>query len=216
MTDSLRTTDFGFGWRPDTPDMRDLAYSAPFDVLQTLPTETDLRGQTPPIVNQGHLGSCTANAIGSAHFFDQMKQGAANPFQPSRLFVYYNERRMEDAIASDAGALIRDGCKSISKEGVCPEALWPYDIAKFSDEPPKDCYDEALLHQSTQYMRIQQSLGQLKGCLADGYPFVFGFTVYASFESPEVAQTGVVPLPSNGEKVLGGHAGRDGDNGRRD
>jgi hypothetical protein len=28
-------------------------------------------------------------------------------------------------------------------------------------------------------------------CLADGYPFVFGFSVYESFEAGDVATTGV-------------------------
>ena len=46
----------------------------------------------------------------------------------------------------------------------------------------------------------------MKGCLASGYPFIFGFTVYESFESAQVAQTGHVPLPQEGEQVLGGHA----------
>jgi C1A family cysteine protease len=46
----------------------------------------------------------------------------------------------------------------------------------------------------------------MKGCLASGYPFVFGFSVYESFESPEVLDTGVVPMPSDGEAQLGGHA----------
>ena len=49
-------------------------------------------------------------------------------------------------------------------------------------------------------------LNQLKGCLAHGYPFVFGFQVYESFESPDVARTGEVPLPGTGEQTLGGHA----------
>lgn len=35
---------------------------------------------------------------------------------------------------------------------------------------------------------------------------MFGFTVYQSFESAQVARTGKVPLPSMGESVLGGHA----------
>ena len=46
----------------------------------------------------------------------------------------------------------------------------------------------------------------MKGCLASGFPFVFGFTVYESFESQEVAKTGMVPMPAAGESVLGGHA----------
>jgi len=49
-------------------------------------------------------------------------------------------------------------------------------------------------------------LNQMKGCLASGYPFVFGFTVYESFESQHVVTTGVVSMPAAGEKVLGGHA----------
>ena len=46
----------------------------------------------------------------------------------------------------------------------------------------------------------------MRTCLADGYPFVFGFSVYQSFESQEVAQTGVVPMPQTGEQQVGGHA----------
>lgn len=46
----------------------------------------------------------------------------------------------------------------------------------------------------------------MKGCIASGFPIVFGFTVYDSFESNEVARTGVVPLPAPSESVLGGHA----------
>jgi C1A family cysteine protease len=46
----------------------------------------------------------------------------------------------------------------------------------------------------------------MKACLASGYPFIFGFTVYDSFESDAVAKTGIVPMPSKTELVLGGHA----------
>jgi C1A family cysteine protease len=46
----------------------------------------------------------------------------------------------------------------------------------------------------------------MRSCLADGFPFVFGFTVYESFESQDVAKTGIVPMPKPDEKVMGGHA----------
>jgi C1A family cysteine protease len=42
--------------------------------------------------------------------------------------------------------------------------------------------------------------------LAQEFPFVFGFTVYSSFESQDVANTGDVPMPTFGERCLGGHA----------
>jgi C1A family cysteine protease len=56
------------------------------------------------------------------------------------------------------------------------------------------------------YQRLVPTLNQLKGCLASGYPFVFGFTVYDSFESPAVAKSSHAPMPAPGEAVIGGHA----------
>jgi C1A family cysteine protease len=113
---------------------------------------------------------------------------------------------MEGTVNSDSGGQIRDGIKSEAKQGDCPENLWPYDITKFAVEPPKQCYDSALKYKAINYQRLVQDLNQLKGCLASGYPFVFGFTVYPSFESPQVAQTGHAPMPAPGEQAIGGHA----------
>ena len=57
------------------------------------------------------------------------------------------------------------------------------------------------------YSRVARSLNQMKGCLASGFPFVFGFSVYDSFETDEVTQTGVVNMPDlANEHLLGGHA----------
>lgn len=204
ISESLR--NIRFGWRPELPDTRDHAYAAPLSVLRAMPQKVDLRPKTAPIVNQGGLGSCTANAIASAHLFAQKKQKAPQPFQPSRLFIYYNERAMEGSINEDAGAYIRDGFKSIAKQGVCPETMWAYVESKFATKPPKTAYTAAEAHQALRYMRIQQTLGQLKGCLASGYPFVFGFTVYESFMEETVAQSGLVPLPSGDDRAIGGHA----------
>jgi C1A family cysteine protease len=167
---TIKTTSFGLGWIPDLPDIRDYAYAVPADVIKALPPKVDLRPQCPPVMNQGTLGSCTAHAIGSAHYFGQMRQNSSKPFQPSRLFIYYNERRRDGNVEWDSGAIIRTGFKSIAKEGVCPEELWGYDIPSFTVKPPVSVYKEALNHQVLQYMRVQQTLGQMKGCLADGYP----------------------------------------------
>jgi C1A family cysteine protease len=157
------------------------------------------------VYDQGQLGSCTANAIAGAIEFDLMKQNK-NDFMPSRLFIYYNERAIEGTVDSDSGAQIRDGIKSVASQGDCPETSWPYDISKFADKPPQSCYDNAVQHKAVQYERTIRDLNQMKGCLASGYPFVFGFTVYQSFESQEVAQTGHASLPSSGEQAAGGHA----------
>jgi len=194
-----------YGWVPDLPDQRDHLYAAPVEQLGALPRSTDLRSQCPPVYDQGQLGSCTANAIAGAIEFDRMKQKLSD-FQPSRLFIYYNERVIEGTVGSDSGAQIRDGIKSVNKQGVCPETDWPYDITKFTQKPPAKSYSDALLDKAVAYQRLVQNLNQFKGCLASGYPFVLGFTVYESFESPEVAQSGHAPMPAPGEQQLGGHA----------
>ena len=194
-----------YGWLPDLPDQRDHLYAVPVKVAGALPRRVDLRRHCPPVYDQGQLGSCTANAIAGAIEFDRMKQGLAD-FTPSRLFIYYNERAIEHSVASDSGAQIRDGIKSVGKQGDCPETEWPYVIAKFKTRPPKNCYADALKYKAVLYQRVTQTLSQLKGCLASGWPFVFGFTVYESFESASVAKTGHATLPRSGDAVIGGHA----------
>jgi C1A family cysteine protease len=151
------------------------------------------------------LGSCTANAIGGAIEFDQIKQ-KLKASTPSRLFIYYNERAIEGTIDTDSGAQIRDGIKSVASQGACPEPMWPYVEQSYANRPPAPCYKYAKLHPAVQYARVTQSVGQLKACVAAGYPFVFGFTVYESFESDAVAKSGIVPMPATTEMLLGGHA----------
>lgn len=195
-----------YGWLPDLPDQRDLVYGAPRPILAKLPAKMDLRKKCPPVYDQGVLGSCTANAIGAAFQFGLLKQDRGKEFMPSRLFIYYNERVIEHNVNSDSGAMIRDGIKTVNKQGVCPEKMWPYTIEKFADKPSPGCYADALNHQVQSYHRVPRNVKQMKSCLADGYPFVFGFTVYESFESATVAKTGKLNMPRKGESVVGGHA----------
>src|SRR6266571_873545 len=194
-----------YGWIPDIPDQRDFLYAAPPAFLRALPPRVDLRAQCPAVYDQGQLGSCTANAIGGAIEFDRLKQKLSD-FTPARLFIYYNERAIEGTTGSDSGAQLRDGIKSVAKQGVCSETDWPYDIAKFTQKPPAKAYTDAMLDRAVAYQRLVQNLNQMKGCLASGYPFVFGFSVYESFESQQVAQTGHAPMPAPGEQQIGGHA----------
>lgn len=194
----------GYGWVPDLPDHRDLMYGAVRKIPAKLPKSIDLRPNCSKVEDQGQLGSCTGNALVGALEFLEMKDKV--PYiELSRLFIYYNERVIEHSVASDSGAQIRDGIKTLAKQGVCSEKCWAYDISKFTVKPGATCYKEAAKHKITLYQRIQ-TVDEMRTCLADGYPFVFGFSVYESFETQAVAKTGVVPMPKAGEKQLGGHA----------
>ncbi|MDR2012467.1 MAG: C1 family peptidase [Rhodanobacter sp.] len=194
-----------YGWIPDLPDQRDQLYGVIYKkVPAKLPAKVDMRAQCSPVEDQGNLGSCTANALVGALEFLELKQK-----QPlvdlSRLFVYYNERVIEHSVSQDAGAMLRDGIKTLAKQGVCPESQWPYLINQFAKKPTVTCYTAALKHTIDNYQRLSTT-DEMRACLADGYPFVFGFTVYESFESSTVANTGVVNLPKQSERTLGGHA----------
>jgi C1A family cysteine protease len=199
--------DRRYGWRRDLPDQRDRQFKLERHGVMTasLPASIDLRAGCPPVYDQGDLGSCTANAIAAAMQYDDTIQKLSS-VMPSRLFVYFNERSMNNSTASDSGAAIRDSVKAVVQWGVCPETEWPYDPAQFAVEPPKTTYADAGKHLALVYEAVDQDIDSLQGCLAAGFPFVFGFTVHQSFESDETAKTGIVTMPRWFERTVGGHA----------
>ena len=215
-------TQARYGWVPDLPDHRDHLFAAPPAVLRALPAKVDLRKQCPPVVDQGRIGSCTANAIAGAVQFDRRKAGEGPDFVPSRLFIYYNERSIEHDVAYDRGAQLRDGIKSVVKLGVCPEPMWTYDDTpadpqtdqfgpgvKAGEKPSAACFAEAKKVEALAYLRIVQNLQQLQGCLAEGFPFVFGISVYRSFWDAKGTPHTTIPLPAATElagQPIGGHA----------
>jgi dUTPase len=162
----------------------------------------------PAVYDQGQLGSCTANALAACFEFLEMEEGLEANWTPSRLFIYYNERDMEETVMTDSGAQLRDGVKSLNSTGVCHESEWPYIETKFTQRPTETCYVTARRDRVLQYRRVKQDLRHLKHVLATSRrPIAFGFSVYESFESSEVARTGQMPMPNvRTEKLLGGHA----------
>jgi C1A family cysteine protease len=205
------------GWNPQLPDHRDLVYSAPMGTA--LPAAVDLRPKMPPVYDQGQIGSCTANATDALVQF-LLRPGGDTPwFSGSRLFIYYNTRAAEGTIGSDSGGQIRDAIKSVVTFGVPAETAWPYDGSPAREDgtfipgatatiqPSKPIYDAAAVAKAVSYSAVPQMLSHLKGCLAEGFPIAFGFTIYSSFfaitdDIPLVD----IPIPSPDDGVEGGHA----------
>ena len=195
------------GWKPDVPDYRDYQYGTMRLGLERpamLPKSVDLRPGCPPIYDQGQLNSCTANAIAAAFEFLEIKSGRGE-LDPARLFIYFNERKLENDTDSDKGAYLRDGIKCIASTGICSESDWPYDILNFAEQPPDSCYQAAQTYKALSYFRINNTnIDELKGCLAAGFPFVFGFAIYESFYDAD-SNGGIVAMPGD-EPLKGGHA----------
>jgi C1A family cysteine protease len=192
-----------FGYRPDLMDARDHRYAAPRSILRALPKSVDLRPNCPPVIDQGSIGSCVGCAVRSAFAFVSRRQGQI--FDPSALFVYYNARLIDGAEGWDAGAYIRDGIKAINLYGACSLKTWPYRVGKVTSKPVVKAYREAEEHQTLAYSRVDNTdVNQIKARLAEGFPVVFGFTVYESFE--RIGANGKMPMPKPSETPLGGHA----------
>ncbi len=169
-------------------------------IVKTLPDKVDLRNSCGPIYDQGNIGSCTANAFCGLLYYKRPT------FLGSRLFLYYNERRLEGSINYDSGATLYDGIKSLLINGVCLEKNWVYNENKFAIKPPNSCYIEALKYKVKSVKNIDNTLINMKSSLVNKQPFVVGIAVYESFESNTVASTGLVPMPQPNEQLLGGHA----------
>jgi C1A family cysteine protease len=203
---ATRLTGFGYGTKKDRHDKRDHIYE-PRTPARGLPKKVDLRPHMPPVYNQHHLNSCSANAIAAALWFEERhRHGHARHPSPSRLFIYFNERAIEGVIAHNDAVPLRDGYKTVAKQGACAEHQWPYDVRRFRRRPLKTCYTAAERHKAIRYARLQRTLTDMRACLADGQPFTAGFEVHGTIKSKLVQRTGVVPLPSGRDKALGGHA----------
>jgi C1A family cysteine protease len=192
-----------YGCIPDKPDTRDLQYQALR--LAPLPPSVDLRNLCSPVRNQLSLGACTgfATAVGLREFLLN-KQGV--PFVGlSPLFLYYEERRLEHTVNEDCGAQPRDAMKVLAQIGCATETDDPYDPANFARPVVDNVLADALAFKINAYHRLGD-LDNMKSCLADGKGFIMGFTVFQSFESEPVNQTGKMPMPVDGESVLGSHA----------
>src|SRR5262245_57431613 len=135
------------------------------------------------------------------------RHAGAKPVAASRLFIYYNERAKEHTVGANDPVSLRDGFKSLARQGVCAESLWPYSVTRFARRPPASAYRAARKPRARSYQRIRQRLDHLKYCLADGYPFVLAIAVYKSLESHAVRRTGIVGMPPPGHgQPIGGHA----------
>jgi len=249
------------GWKKQMNDSRDEAYRLKFhSAFTATPPSWDNRNICSPIVDQGDLGSCTANAFSALIESNEIKRLGGNakavvsptgapavavssitnvngvvgfhvavtpsapaptptptptptPPKPatlervSRLFEYYGTRKIEGTTGEDSGASIRDAIKCGVTYGVADEAAYPYDVSKFTQNPPQAIWTAAAGHKVTSYHSIADGdLATMKATLAQGYLIEFGFTVYSYFMSQDMATKGVLHLPTATEQQEGGHA----------
>jgi papain like protease len=164
----------------------------------------DLRQWVGKIKNQGQEGSCTGNAGAKAnewyrnHRFGDTTELAAQD-------VYANELIMNGDFPQDNGSDGETCCRVLVIKGVCPEAEYPY-VAGQILAPTGAQVQAALANKMEGYHRLANSQAAIY-CLAipKPVPVLMGFDVYSSFESDEVASTGIYNPDTSAEQILGGH-----------
>jgi C1A family cysteine protease len=231
----------GLGWLPDVPKPNDytpmhdavapllgqtkaashvtaLKTAGVRDVVSAppaLPAKIDLRQWFLPIEDQGHLGSCTANAAaGLLEYFE--RRGSGNHVDASRLFLYKAERDLL-GWTGDTGAYLRTAMEALVLFGAVPERYWPYDgrvaasNTRYDVEPPAFCYAFGANYKAINYFRLDpagsstaQTLANIKTFLAAGFPSMFGFPVYGEYDRP--LPGGLIAYPGSHSHYRGGHA----------
>ena len=167
----------------------------------------------PPAYNQGSLDSCTANAFCMAYrILNIIGQTADATFLPSRLYIYYKERLLmyndDAALIKDTGGVVPDACAWAKKNGICSESSWPYIASQVNVAPPAICDVEATTHKITGYSSLVNGstlVNTFRTALTNSQPIMLAFFVYSSFESAAALSTGVVPMPTSKDALLGGH-----------
>lgn len=218
------------GWKKDAPkgpsDKPDLP-AAPRLTMAAPPARASCLDLVLGILDQGQLGSCTANATAQALRAAQVREAASagprlvNPPLASRLWLYYLARAYDHDTANDDGAQIRNVFAAAVKFGFPPESVWPYSDdaspgAAFSRLPGPDAFRAAYdMRAPTVYRRIdstgQARIDDIKRAIASRFLVVFGTPVSNAFCADQLSGP---MLPPDGD-IAGGHAlcvaGYDGD-----
>ncbi len=184
------------------------------------------------VLNQGPVGSCTANALSYAWMLYKYKtwDPRTAPIKaPSRLF-WYAEARIHlfpnATTLTDCGCYVEDIAWVPVVKGQLPESAYPYSYSTdrygnliasaglVNKNPPKTIDDQALLDclpantitKFTYSVNSATTLVNMKRVLSSGKSILLGIYVYASFQSLTALRTGNIPLPNRTrEKLLGGH-----------
>ena len=162
------------------------------------------------ILNQGTLGSCTANAISVAVSICSNKR--INDL--CRLYQYFNSKILDNSTPlSDTGATSQNSINALKLYSCCGENLFPYISSNYIKPVPISCFKNTYNITNVVYSYINQDSNMtlnLYNCLLNTNNktklsgVIVGFRVYQSFYN--ITNNGIVPLPNTKkENLLGGH-----------
>ena len=135
-----------------------------------------------------------------------LKKTSGQDIDVSRLFIYYNARVRDegsDENLEDEGCTITSAIESLEEFGTCLESIWPYNANRTNKRPSDEAYGAAENNTINDALQVKINLHEMKSCLAQGFPFVFGLKLFKSFN--QAAKKGVVPMPKQGDQGRESH-----------
>ena len=155
-----------------------------------------LKDCLPEVYHQGDLNSSVVNAVCAAYI---LQQRGENIRYPSRLFLYYNTRRLRVREEENCEVTIPDTILAINAWGICSENHWQYEES-FDIKPNKTAYDDADKHKhGPPTVEMLRTAVEFKKSLDDSKPVIFMLSIYNRCFS-EAEKTGTLP-PLNQEEL---------------
>lgn len=181
------------GFQPSPKDPKDWKIEklmgVGFDETLLTPASHDFRDKNHAILNQLSTQSCVGHCIAQAAYTAMNVAGRTGEylFLPSPLKIYYDSRANHDAEKVDEGTRFSAAFCGMRKFGLCPNDLWPLDVAKVNKQPPWRAYRAAADYRWLDgYYLISQTgtarCQRVKEALAKSLSIVFGMAVDAGFK----------------------------------
>lgn len=209
------------GWFCPGPDLRDyndrhkkvtalLALKSRSDFFlandEDLPDTVDLSDDFPQVRDQGPLGACVAFGIVSIFEYHAIRHMGMYERLSERSL--YKNMRFLLQLKGDSGGYVRAGMGAAKAIGIAPSKYWPYNIPAFDDDIPAEVQMLSRSYEGITYLRHDGgtntppicALASAKKYLAAGFPFVFAFYGFNSFND-----SGYVPMPGPNESAIWGH-----------
>ena len=193
---------FALGAKEPKVDLRDYTYEPEIAMAAELPEQFEL--WTPPVKNQGYVGSCVAHTAAEIEEYFNHIEGKSS-YALSVGYIYgcrYDYK--------GTGMYLRDALKTLSKKGISTHEEFPYnkevpDIIDLFTEQDEIGWLTDETHKITSYFRITGNGNNLKDnikrCLMNNGPVMMSVPWYNDFK----VVNGIITSPSNFNCSNGGH-----------
>ncbi len=170
---------------------------------KTQSTSRDYSSQMLQVLNQGGEGSSVGFAVAACIEYQIIKH-LGKKIRISPRYIYNYSRKLNNMLKTDSGTSVKGAIDIVKKYGAVTEKDWPYKAGEYNMDLPEKLENADHYQINNSYQA--KSVAKIIEVMDAHGPVVIGITVYGSFMSSKPAETGIIPMPTEKESVVGGHA----------